>query len=113
MAFEEVELGPAEVGEYWNPEEVGDSVEGNIYEFTNDNYGNKRIVLYLGEDEDGELITTTLPAHVHLKRFYVNLNEGDYIKVELTKSIPPKEGDKYPKRIYKVLKDVERGVEWE
>ena len=50
MAFEEVELGPAEVGEYWNPEEVGDSVEGNIYEFTNDNYGNKRIVLYLGED---------------------------------------------------------------
>lgn len=25
MAFEEVELGPAEVGEYWNPEEVGDS----------------------------------------------------------------------------------------
>lgn len=67
----------------------------------------------MGEDEDGELITTTLPAHVHLKRFYVNLNEGDYIKVELTKLIPPKEGDKYPKRIYKVLKDVERGVEWE
>ena len=113
MAFEEVEVGPEEVGKYWNPEEVGQSIEGNIYGFTTDNYNNKRIELYLGLDEDDEPITTILPAHAHLKRYYVNLNEGDYIKVELTKLIPPKGDDKYPKRIYKVLKDVERGVEWE
>ena len=54
MAFEEVEKGPEEIGRYWNPEQVGEEITGHIYKFVNDEYGNKRIDLYLGEDEDGE-----------------------------------------------------------
>ena len=111
MAFEEVEKGPEQYGRYWNPEEVGDAVEGNIYKFVTDDYGNKRIDLYLGQDEDDEAMLTMLPAHADLKRVYVNLERGDYIRVELTKLIPPRKNG-YPKRIYKVLKDPERKVEW-
>ena len=112
MAFEEVAKGPEEVGRYWNPDQVGDVVEGNIYLFKNDDYGNKRIDLYLGQDENDEAILTMLPAHADLKRTYVNLERGDYIRVELIKLIPPKKENGYPKRIYKVLKDPERKVEW-
>lgn len=112
MAFKEVEKGPEEVGRYWNPEEVGDAIEGNIYKFVIDDFGNKRIDLYLGEDEDEEPIMCMLPAHADLKRVYVNLNRGDYIRVELTKLIEPRGKSKYPKRIYKVLVDEDRKVEW-
>ena len=112
MAFEEVEKGPEEVGRYWNADVVGDVVEGNIYKFVTDDYGNKRIDLYLGQDEDDQAILTMLPAHADLKRVYVNLECGDYIRVELIKLIPPKKDGGYPKRIYKVLKDPERKVEW-
>ena len=112
MAFEEVEKGPEEVGRYWNADVVGDVVEGNIYKFVTDDYGNKRIDLYLGQDEDDQARLTMLPPHADLKRVYVNLERGDYIRVELIKLIPPKKEDGYPKRIYKVLKDPERKVEW-
>ena len=112
MAFEEVEKGPEEVGRYWNPEELGDAVEGNIYKFVTDDYGNKRIDLYLGQDEDDEAILTMLPGHADLRRVYVNLERGDYIRVELIKLIPPKKEKGHPKRIYKVKRDPDRKVEW-
>ena len=109
MAFKEVEKGPEEHGRYWNPEEVGDAIEGNIYDFVTDDYNNKRIDLYLGEDENGETKMCMLPAHADLKRVYANLERGDYIRVELIKLIPTKN---HPKRIYKVLVDDDRKVEW-
>lgn len=112
MAFREVEKGPEEVGRYWNPEEVGDEITGHIYKFVTDDYGNKRIDLYLGEDEDGEARLTMLPAHADLKRHYVNLERGDYIRVKLTKLIPPKKENGYPKRIYKILVDPDEKVTW-
>ena len=112
MAFEEVEKGPEEFGRYWNADEVGATIEGNIYKFKTDDYGNKRIDLYLGQDEDDEAILTMLPAHADLKRHYVNLERGDYIRVELVKLIEPKKENGYPKRIYKILKDPDRKVEW-
>ena len=112
MAFEEVEKGPEEVGRYWNADEVGATVEGNIYKFVTDDYGNKRIDLYLGQDEDDEAILTILPAHADLKRVYVNLERGDYIRVEVIKLIPPKKENGHPKRIYKVLKDPDKKVAW-
>ena len=112
MAFKEVEKGPEEFGRYWNPEEVGDIIEGNIYNFVTDDYGNKRIDLYRGEDEDGEPVMCMLPAHADLKRVYVNLERGDYIRVELIKLIEPKGKSQYPKRIYKVMVDDDRKVEW-
>lgn len=112
MAFEEVEKGPEEYGRYWSPEKVDDEITGHIYNFVTDDYGNKRIDLYLGEDEDGNAIMCMLPAHADLKRVYVNLERGDYINVKLTELIPPRKEGGYPKRIYKVLKDPEKKVEW-
>lgn len=115
MAFEDVE---ATVDEYWNPEQIGDNVEGNVLEFITDKWNNKRIVLDLGDDENGEVITTTLPSHAHLKRFIPKLEVGDYIRVELVKLIEPKEevdadGRKMqPTRIYKVQKDPERKIDY-
>ena len=112
MAFKPVEKGPEEYGRYWNADEIGTAIEGNIYKFVTDDYGNKRIDLYLGEDEDDSAILCMLPAHADLKRHYVNLERGDYIRVELVELIPPKKEGGYPKRIYKVLVDDERKVEW-
>lgn len=112
MAFVEVEKGPEEVGRYWNPEKVGDVIEGNIYKFVKDDYGNTRIDLYRGQDEDDGAILTMLPAHADLKRTYVNLNRGDFIQVKLVELIPPRKENGYPKRIYKVLIDDDRKVEW-
>ena len=112
MAFKEVEKGPEEVGRYWNPEKVGDEITGHIYKFVTDDYRNKRIELYLGQDEDDEARLTMLPAHADLKRHYVNLERGDYICVKLTKLIPPKKENGYPKRIYKVLVDPDEKVTW-
>lgn len=112
MAFREVEKGPEEVSRYWNPEKVGDVVEGNIYKFVKDDYGNTRIDLYLGQDEDDEAILTMLPGHADLKRTYVNLNRGDFIQVTLIELIPPRKENGHPKRIYRVLVDDDRKVEW-
>ena len=105
MAFREVEKGPEEVGRYWNPEEVGAAIEGNIYKFVKDDFNNTRIDLYLGEGENEEAILTMLPAHADLRRHYVNLERGDYIRVELIKLIPPKKENGHPKGIYKILVD--------
>lgn len=115
MAFEDVQEA---IDKYWNPENVGDNVEGNVYEIKKDNWDNDRVVLDLGDDEDGNLMTTTLPAHAHLKKFIPNLEIGDYIRVELTKLIEPtpeqleKQPDRSPTRIYKVQKDPDRKVDY-
>lgn len=109
MAWETIE--PEEENnfdKYPKFEKVGDYVEGNLYEYDKDGYGNKRMVLEVGEDEDGELILQYLPTHSHLRKFYKKVAIGDYIRVELTKLIPPKEDQEYPTRIYKVQVDPDR-----
>jgi hypothetical protein len=116
MAFREVEKGPEEIGAYWKPTQVGDAVEGNIYEFAESMYNNRKQVqinLYLGEDENGEPIMTLLPSHADLKRAYVNLKVGDYIRVEVVNKIEPTGNSQYPKFIYKVLVDDDKFVEWD
>lgn len=115
MAFEDV---AETIGEYWEPVEIGDNIEGNIFEFSLDKWNNKRIVLDMGDDENEEIITTTLPSHAHLQRFIPNLEVGDYIKVTLAKLIEPKQetdedGRKLqPKRVYKVQKDPEQRIDY-
>lgn len=115
MVLREVEKGPEEVGAYWKPQEVGDKVEGNIFEFAESNFNGRKQVqinLYLGEDENGNPQMTLLPSHADLKRTYRNLNRGDYIVVEVVDKIEPRGNSQYPKFIYKVLVDDERKVEW-
>ena len=117
MAFKEVEKEPEteRIPAYWKPEQVGDSIEGNIYDFEESMYNNRKQVqinLYCGEDENGEPIMSLLPSHADLKRTYVNLNVGDYIRVEAVDKIQT-ENMNYPKWIYKVLVDDERKVTWD
>ena len=111
MAFEDVE--EVVIDKYWNPEKVGDNVEGNVFEIVKDQWNNDRIVLDLGDDEDGNLLTTTLPAHAHLKRFIPNLRIGDYIKVTLKEIIPSEKEGYSDTRIYKVQKDPDRAQDYE
>ena len=116
MAFKEVEKAPEEefIPKYWKPEQVGDKIEGNIYEFNESVFNGKkqiRINLYCGEDENEEPIMSLLPAHADLKRTYVNLKVGDYIRVEAIDKIQTGNMD-YPKWIYKVLVDDSRFVTW-
>lgn len=117
MALREVEKAPEEKGipPYWKPEQIGDKIEGNIYEFDESLFNGKqqvRINLYCGEDEDGEPIMSLLPAHADLKRTYVNLKVGDFIVVEAVDKIQT-ENMNYPKWIYKVLVDDDRFVTWD
>ena len=108
MAWKEIEPEETQLDKYPKFEKVGDYVEGNLYEFDKDGYGNKRMVIEIGEDEEGELILQYLPTHRHLQNFYKKVAIGDYLHVELVKLIPPKEDQEYPTRIYKVKVDPDR-----
>ena len=113
MAWQKIE--PEEDGfeKYPKFNKEGDFVEGNLYEYDTDGYGNKRMVLEVGEDEDGEPLLQYLPSHAHLQKFYKGVSIGDFLHVELVKLIEPeKEGD-YPIRKYAVKADPERKVEYD
>lgn len=108
MAFEDViEATPS----YWKPEKIGDDIEGNVYEIIEGTYG-KQIVLDMGDDENGEIATTTLPSHKQLQNFIPKLKVGDYIRVELVKILPAKVEGRNDSMIYKVQKDPDRFEEY-
>ena len=116
MAFRKVEKGPEEIGAFWKPEEKGDAIEGNIYDFEEGTFNGRKTVqinLYLGEDENGEPKMTLLPNHADLKRSYSGLEVGDYIRVEVTDKIEPKGKSEYPKFKYDVFVDDDRKVTWD
>lgn len=116
MAFEDVE---ETMDKYWNPEKIGENIEGNVYEIMKDQWGKQRIVMDMGDDAEGNLMTTILPPHAQLLRFIPNLKIGDYIRVELVKLVPPtdeqlaEDPDRKPAKIYKVQKDRERAQIYE
>lgn len=109
MAFEILDK-PQENGNgrYWSPAAIGDSIEGNIVDFEEDNWGNSRIVL---EVEDGS--EKVLPSHRDLLSYNRLLNIGDYILVKLVR-IQKSNDERYAdKKIYSVGVDKERKVEYE
>ena len=116
----EVELGEEEIGKYWNPEKVGDSIAGNIYEFKEETFDNRkslRINLYRNialDKEEEEAIMTLLPGHAHLKRRYADLEVGDFINVIVTEITEKenKKGDKYNIIKYDVKKYPALKVNW-
>lgn len=116
MAFEDVE---ETMDKYWNPEKIGEDIEGNVYEIVKDQWNNQRIVLDMGDDAEGNLMTTTLPAHAQLQRFIPKLQVGDYIRVELVKLVQPTDEQlaadpsRKPAKIYKVQKDPDRAQIYE
>lgn len=108
MAFEDVAPDVDMTSKYWNPQVVGDSIEGNICNWEMDDWGNSRICLELKEGFE-----KVLPAHKDLLRYNSKLELGDYIRVTLSqikKSNDPQYNDQ---KLYKVQKDPERKVEYE
>ena len=112
MAFKDVKIGEEPFSLYWKPNTVGENIEGNIYDFEEDQYGNKQILLYRGQ-EDGDLLITTLPSHRNLMRYYSNLEIGDYVRITVTEVREPAKEGQYPMNIYKVEKDADRFVEFD
>lgn len=111
MAWEIVE---EEIEGKWDPKKVGASIEGNVFEKTEDDYGKTVITLDLGDDEKtGEMITCDLPTHKHIQGFVNNIDVGDYIRVTVIKIIEPKQEGFHAMNIYKVEKDPERKTEYE
>ena len=89
MAFEDVTPDMDMSSRYWEPQEIGDNIEGNICNWEMDNWGNTRICL---EIEGG--FEKVLPAHKDLLRYNSKLEIGDYIKVTLSKIRKSKESRK-------------------
>lgn len=109
MSLKDVE-GDAEE-QYWNPKEIGESVEGNLCAWLKDQYGNKIGVLESTDDEGNE-VKLILPSHKDLRRFYKRLNIGDYILVKLV-GLKPIKKSKHKKRLYKVFVDDDKYVDYD
>ena len=114
MAWEVVEKGAERlIGMYPRFEEIGDYVEGNFMGIEDDDYGNRRITLYIGEDEEtGEAKTQQLPPAADLRKYYDKLHLGEYVKIEFIKVIPSNSEKFADKKIFKVLVDHSRDVEF-
>ena len=114
MAWETVEKGAERLmNMYPKFEEIGDYVEGNFLGLGDDDFGNKRIELYIGEDEEtGEAKTQQLPPAADLRKYYNKLNRGEYVKVEFVKVIPSNDERFADKKIFKVMVDHSRDVEF-
>jgi hypothetical protein len=108
MAFEQVIPDADETSLYWEANKIGESIEGNICAFEEDNWGNTRIRLELESGAE-----KVLPSHRDLMRYNSSLEIGDYIRVTLSdikKSDNPEYNDKM---IYEVVRDRERAVIYE
>ena len=113
MAWEIVEKGAERLtGMYPRFEEIGDYVEGNFMGIVEDDYGNNRIELYIGEDDEGEAKTQQLPPAADLRKYYEKLHLGEYVKIEFVKIIPSNSEKFADKKIFKVLVDHSRDVEF-
>ena len=91
---------------YWNPEEIGETLEGKIKDIYDSIYqdeeGNKKNLgkVLLIEDADGENWETK--PHVDLREYIPQLEVGDYVIIELVDMIEPRNPGGYPKKIYGV-----------
>lgn len=110
MAFEDI-TPEEEYKKYWTPDVKGQNIEGNIIGLEKDDFGNDRIILDVGKDEEGKILKTTLPGHASLKRYYNKVDKGDYIRVTLI-NIRERKNGQNPQKIYKVEVDPERFVRY-
>ena len=113
MAWEIVEKGAERLtNEYPRFEEIGDYCEGNFVGLEEDDYGNMRIVLYLGTDDDDEPKYQYLPSSADLRKYNEKLHRGEYVRVEFAKIIPSNSEKYADKKIFKVMVDHSKDVEF-
>jgi len=85
---------------FWNPEKVGEAVEGIIDGIAQTTEWGKRYVL---ATEEGEV---TLPLHKVLQNRLEGTKVGDKVKVEFVGEELPKIKGHKPTRLYKVYEDI-------
>lgn len=114
MVLRTLEKGGQELtGGFPRFEEIGDYCKGNFMGLELDDYDNERIVLWKGNDEEtGEAKTQMLPAAADLKRYYDQLNLGDFLIITFVKVIKSKNEEYSDKKIFKVQVDDEKAVEF-
>lgn len=69
---------------YYNPEEIGESVMGEVDRIEEDKYSNERIVLSFNPVPGGDWTEIILPAHKSLMDQCENVHEGDHLYITLT-----------------------------
>ena len=114
MAVRTLDKGGQELmGAFPKFEEIGDYVEGHFLEFVIDDWDNKCVVLYKGEDEEtGEAKTQKLPPAADLRRYYNQFERGMWLHIEFAKVIPSNNEKYSDKKIFLVQADEERDVEF-
>lgn len=112
MALRTLEKGGQKLtGLYPRFDEIGDYVEGHFLGLEEDDYGNERISLWLGNDEEtGEAKTQLLPSTADLRRYYGQLERGMWLHIELAKTIPSNNENYGDKKIFKVQADEDKDV---
>ena len=114
MALRTLEKGAEKLtGMYPKFEGIGDYVEGNFFELAEDDYGNERIVLWLGNDEEtGEDKFQWLPAAADLRKYYTQMVRGMWVKISFKKIIPSNNEQYNDKQIFLVQANEELDVEF-
>lgn len=86
------------IGNIWIPNEIGDTLEGDIIDITTGNYGKQ----YLIETKDGKQVLT--PSHKVLQGRMNGIVRGDTVRlVYVGEELPKVKGQK-PTKIYNVFK---------
>ena len=91
---------------YWNPEEIGETLEGEIIDIYDSIYTdekgfekNQGKVLLINTPDDEKWETK---PHVDLREYIPQLQVGDYVVITLTGLEEPQNPTSYPKKIYTV-----------
>jgi len=91
---------------YWNPEEIGETLEGTIVDIYDsiytDDEGNEKNQGKVMLIEDPKKEKWETKPHVDLREYIPQLNIGDYVVLTLEKLIPSRNPGGYPKKIYDV-----------
>lgn len=87
----------------WIPQEIGESISGNVCDIVVDEYDNEVAVILT---EDG--VETMMPSHKALLGYYQKFEIGQYVHIELKNII-----GSYKKRIYSVQIDPDKFIDFD
>lgn len=87
-----------EMGKYWNPENDGDELVGEVTEMTSGIYGSRWTV----KNDDGEELLT--PSHKVLQSRMSSVKVGETVKIIFKGTQPPAVRGQNPTKMYEVFK---------
>ena len=98
MANKTEEWEKQEVGKFWNPENDGDELIGEVTEITQGIYGNRWLIK---KDDDEEILT---PSHKMLQGKMSGIRAGDTIRIVFKGTDLPKVKGQNPTKVYEVFR---------